>query len=214
MTPKYLANRPKYKADTFSNSDINVLQRGQQYHYHRLRQECNVQTQLQPLRETRCQNVCFISLQRVKSFQKTDVNVQETFCGSPAPFTFWQDVTDQGRILFSYSPAAFPKAHGLCPVADGITALYESSVHCSAHAQAVWPEGCVQSICHVVAWYCHVLWNQSAGFGLLQKLKECRIEQTVCKTLIMGFNDAVGSKVAECFLFTWPNSAVLQLHWN
>lgn len=131
-----------------------------------------------------------------------------------SPFTFCQDVTAQGRILFSYSPAAFPKAHGLCPVADGIIALYESNEHCSAHAQAVWPKGCVQSICHVVAWYCHVLWNQSAGFWLLQKLKECRIEQTVCKTLIMGFNDAVGSKVAECFLFTWPNSAVLQLHWN
>lgn len=45
------------------------------------------------------------------------------------------------------------------------------------------------------------------------KLKECKIEQTVCKTLITGLNDAVvGSKVAECFLFSWPNSAVIQLH--
>lgn len=45
------------------------------------------------------------------------------------------------------------------------------------------------------------------------KLKECKIEQTVCKTLIIGLNDAVvGSKVDECFLFSWPNSAVIQLH--
>lgn len=45
------------------------------------------------------------------------------------------------------------------------------------------------------------------------KLKEFKLEQTVCKTLITGLNDAVvGGKVAECFLFSWPNSAVIQLH--
>lgn len=45
------------------------------------------------------------------------------------------------------------------------------------------------------------------------KRRECKTEQTACKTLITGLNDAgVGSIFAEHFLFSWPNSAVIQPH--
>lgn len=45
------------------------------------------------------------------------------------------------------------------------------------------------------------------------KQRECKTEQTACKTLITELNDAgVGSIFTEHFLFSWPNSAVIQPH--